>query len=78
MPGPTDGEIVWGPWTIESGTTIAYIFTATLKTGTIYFGIPVTNTVDFVSGNAGSGSYEAVFNSKETKFIYLPIVARND
>ena len=44
----------------------------------MYFGIPVTNTIDFVSSNAGSGSYEAVFNSKEeTKFIYLPIVARN-
>jgi peptide/nickel transport system substrate-binding protein len=78
VPGPTGGEIVWGPWTIESGTTITYVFTATLKTGSAYFGIPVTNTVEFVSINAGSGYCEAVFNSKEgTQFIYLPLVVRN-
>jgi peptide/nickel transport system substrate-binding protein len=78
VPGPTDSEIVWGPWTIESGTTITYVFTATLKTGSAYFGIPVTNTVEFVSINAGSGYCEAVFNSKEgTQFIYLPLVMRN-
>jgi uncharacterized repeat protein (TIGR01451 family) len=74
-PGPNDREIVWGPWTVESGETIEYIFTATLKTGSLYFGIPVTNTVEFVSTNAGSGRYEATFNS--ASHVYLPLVTRS-
>jgi uncharacterized repeat protein (TIGR01451 family) len=77
MPGPGGGEIVWGPWTVESGTTITYVFTATLKTGTAYLDLSVVNAVEFVSSNAGSGSDEAVFNSEEgEKLLYLPLMLR--
>jgi uncharacterized repeat protein (TIGR01451 family) len=77
VPGPTDDEIVWGPWTVESGAAITYVFTATLKTGSLYYDIPVTNVIEFVSTNAGSGTVEAIFNSAEgTRYIYLPMVTR--
>ncbi|MEE8390008.1 MAG: ExeM/NucH family extracellular endonuclease, partial [Anaerolineae bacterium] len=42
LPDPT-GEIVWGPWTIAGGETIEYVFTATLKTGSLYFDLSVVN-----------------------------------
>jgi uncharacterized repeat protein (TIGR01451 family) len=77
LPGPGGGEIVWGPWTVESGTTITYVFTATLKTGSAYLDLSVVNAVEFVSADAGSGSDEAVFNSEEgEKLLYLPLMLR--
>jgi uncharacterized repeat protein (TIGR01451 family) len=74
MPSPVGDEIVWGPWTVQSGTTITFVFTATLKTGSAYRGTPVINTVEFASDNAGSGSDEAIFN--KGSMIFLPLVIR--
>jgi uncharacterized repeat protein (TIGR01451 family) len=74
MPGPGGDEIVWGPWTVESGTTITYVFTATLKTGSAYLGLSVVNPVEWVS-SVGSGSDEAVFNSEAgLSILYMPII----
>ncbi len=64
LPPPPNDEIVWGPWIIESNQTIIYVFTATVKTGSLYFDIPVTNNTEFDSINAGSGfSNDAVFTT---------------
>jgi len=78
-PGPTDGKIVWGPWDVGKGTVvIPYVFTATLKSMTLYYDIPVTNTVEFTSINGGSGYDEAIFRVEEgIQYIYLPLVTRS-
>jgi len=71
-PGPTDGKIVWGPWTIEDGKSIEYVFTATVTAGTAFY--QVRNTVDFTSANAGSGSDDAIFTIES--YIYMPIIMK--
>ncbi len=77
LPAPADDEIVWGPWDITVSQVITYTFTAQVKTGSLYYNIPVTNTAEFDSINAGGGSSnDAVFNTG-LHHIYLPLVARN-
>ena len=58
---PPDDTITWGPWDIAAHAEYAIAFTAIVTTNTAYAGAAVDNTVEFVSGNAGSGSDAAVF-----------------
>jgi hypothetical protein len=76
---PGSDVITWGPYTATAGTDYTFSFTATLKTGTALYAAVVTNTVEFVSGNAGSGfSNDAIFTVVTGyKYIYLPVVMRS-
>lgn len=76
---PVSRTITWGPWTAAAGMDYAFSFTATLKSGTLYYAAVVTNTVEFDSDNAGSGfSNDAIFTAETGyKYIYLPLVMRN-
>ena len=79
---PGSDTITWGPYTAVTGMQYTFSFTATMKSGTaatLFYGNVVTNTVEFVSDNAGSGfSNDAVFTVEEgLRYIYLPIVKRD-
>ncbi len=72
-PQPDDaGKITWGPWTITESQCIQYVFTATLKFGTL--GLQPTNKIEFTS-DTDQGSAEAPFEREY--YIFLPLVARN-
>jgi uncharacterized repeat protein (TIGR01451 family) len=74
---PGSDTITWGPYTATAGMDYTFSFTATLKSGTAFYAAVVTNTVEFISDNAGSGfSNDAIF-TVESIHIYLPLVMRN-
>ncbi|MEE8391602.1 MAG: 5'-nucleotidase C-terminal domain-containing protein [Anaerolineae bacterium] len=62
---PAGATIVWGPWSIPAGMDYTFNFTATVTTSTTYYGAEVTNTVEFDSDNAGSGSNDAIFTIED-------------
>jgi uncharacterized repeat protein (TIGR01451 family) len=76
LPDPPGDTIVWGPWDVGTGDSYTLSFTATLKTGSAFYGTVVTNTVEFDSDNAGTGSAHAVFTA-DYAYIYLPLVMRD-
>jgi uncharacterized repeat protein (TIGR01451 family) len=75
LPDPPGDTIVWGPWDVGTGDSYTLSFTATLKTGSAFYAAVVTNTVEFDSDNAGTGSAYAVFTA-DYAHIYLPLVMR--
>lgn len=76
MPPMPSGAILWGPWDVPAGEEYAFSFTATVTTAVEFYGTVITNTVDYDSENAGSGSYAAALTVVEQwPFdIFLPIV----
>jgi uncharacterized repeat protein (TIGR01451 family) len=66
-------------WTgaISGGNQVTIIFTANVLTETNLFGQSVTNTAEFTSTNAGSGSDEVIFTIMARPKIYLPVVMKN-
>lgn len=75
LPDPPGDTIVWGPWDVGTGDSYTLSFTATLKTGSAFYGTVVRNTVEFDSDDAGTGSAYAVFTA-DYHYTYLPLVMR--
>jgi uncharacterized delta-60 repeat protein/uncharacterized repeat protein (TIGR01451 family) len=71
-------ELTWGPEDVAAGETITITFSAVVTTSGTFAGQPIINTVEYNSGNAGSGSDSASFNIAQGRtYIYLPIVTNN-
>jgi uncharacterized repeat protein (TIGR01451 family) len=69
------GAITWsGSLNVSASATV--IFTATVKTDRALHGTNVSNTVQFTSGNDGSGSATAPFAIVNRYFTYLPFIRR--
>jgi uncharacterized repeat protein (TIGR01451 family) len=60
LPPPED-TITWGPWDIAGGGQHSFIFTATVTTDTGFYGQTITNTAEYDSVDAGSGSADVSF-----------------
>ncbi len=85
-------ELTFGGWVAQNGATVVsrtvtwhgdvsisaaqvIVFTATLTGGQL--GQTITNTVMYVSTNAGAGSDEAAWRLRTDYRIYLPVVLKN-
>ncbi len=76
---PVGDVITWTSSLIGAEDAYTFVFTATAtvtETGTT---LPpqVRNTAHFNSDNAGSGCDDAIFETAEEYYIYLPLVVRN-
>jgi uncharacterized repeat protein (TIGR01451 family) len=75
---PVTDAITWTSPLIAAGDDYTFGFTATV---TETEGTPlmpqVINRAHFNSGNAGSGCDDAIFETAEEYYIYLPLVVRN-
>jgi uncharacterized repeat protein (TIGR01451 family) len=69
------GAITWSG-SLNAGASATVIFTATVKTDRALHGTNVSNSVQFTSGNDGSGSANAAFAIVNRYFIYLPFIKR--
>lgn len=72
---PVD-TITWGPRDVASGVAFNFSFTATVSSDMSLLGSSITNTAEFDSGNAGSGSDDASFFVR-AKPIFMPLIYRN-
>jgi uncharacterized repeat protein (TIGR01451 family) len=61
MPAEPTDTVTWGPNDISQGESFGFSFTATVTTDEAFYGERITNTVEYDSANAGSGSRDAVF-----------------
>jgi hypothetical protein len=68
---PVTDTIRWA-YDVASGEDYSFIFTATVKSGSVL--LPVRNTACFTSTNAGAGCADAIFN--QPYHLYLPIIMR--
>ena len=81
-PVPTNDVITWGPWSVAAGDGYTVTFRA-LVTTSVAYEATVTNTVQFASLDAGSGTSDgAVFTIEseptvEVHSIFMPVVVRN-
>jgi uncharacterized repeat protein (TIGR01451 family) len=76
LPGPA-GTITWTN-SVSVGASYSLVFTATVTSGTAFYGTDVTNVAYFTSTNAGSGHDDAVFTIEGgLYYIFLPLVTRN-
>ena len=69
------GAITWSG-SLNAGVSATVIFTATVKNNRSLYGTNVSNTVQFTSGNDGSGSTSAAFDLVKRYFTYLPFIKR--
>jgi uncharacterized repeat protein (TIGR01451 family) len=69
------GAITWSG-SLNVGASATVIFTATVKNDRGLHGTNVLNTVQFTSGNDGSGSADAIFAIVNRYFTYLPFIRR--
>jgi uncharacterized repeat protein (TIGR01451 family) len=67
--------ITWGG-NLNAGAQAQVIFTATVMNNRLFHGRTVTNTVQFTSGNGGSGSASIAFAVVKRYFIYLPLIRK--
>jgi hypothetical protein len=65
---------------VEAGGSVQIVFTATVGSDEAFYGRTITNTAEFVSDNAGSGSDDtgAAIEGQPKTYLYLPIVVRGD
>ena len=69
------GAITWSG-SLNVGASATVIFTATVKNDQSLYGTDVMNTVQFTSGNGGSGSANIAFAVVKHYFLYLPLIKR--
>jgi hypothetical protein len=69
------GAITWSG-SVNAGTAATIIFTVTVKNDQTLYGTDVMNTVQFTSGNGGSGSANIAFAVVKHYFTYLPLIKR--
>ena len=69
------GAITWSG-SLNASASATVIFTATVKNDRNLYGTNVSNTVQFTSGNDGSGSAAASFAIVNRYFTYLPFIQR--
>ena len=76
---PAPNTLAWGPGDMPANFTYTVRFTAVVTDSQAFTGQSVTNTVDYASTNAGSGSSQAVFaiaRQPTYHYVYLPLVVK--
>jgi hypothetical protein len=71
----SSGAITWSG-SLNAGASTTVVFTATVKNDQSLYGTDVMNTVQFTSGNGGSGSADIAFAIVKHYFIYMPLIQR--
>jgi uncharacterized repeat protein (TIGR01451 family) len=71
----SNGAVLWSG-SLTAGASATVVFTATVKNDRNLYGTDVTNTVQFTSGNGGSGSANTAFAIVQRYFIYMPLIQR--
>ena len=61
LPPPDNDTVEWGVWNVPEQSEYTIRFTATITSSAAFAGETVTNTVYYVSENAGAGADDAVF-----------------
>ena len=69
------GAITWSG-SLNAGTAATVIFTTTVKNDQSLYDTDVMNTVQYTSGNGGSGSANIAFAVVKRYFIYMPLIQR--
>ncbi len=71
----SSGTVAWSG-SLNAGASATVVFTATVANNPALYGTDVMNTVQFTSGNAGSGSANIAFAIVKHYFIYMPLIQR--
>jgi uncharacterized repeat protein (TIGR01451 family) len=73
---PPGNTVIWGPHEVAKDDGFTIRFTAIVTSSPAFVAQTITNTMEYKSPYAGSGSSHAVFDTARDRFIYLPVILK--